>query len=129
MLNSLSHIGLQINDKDLKSFYFNILECKVEKEFMLNKEEATNIFGISENIKIVQTKIGNIKLELFVFNKKIQSNFNHICFTSSKSSQIAEKVEKENYKVYIHTKTDNSKTYFISDSNNNIFEFKSIESL
>lgn len=124
MLNSLNHIGLQINDKDLKSFYFNILECKVEKEFILNKEEALQIFGLSEEVKIVYTKTGNIELELFVFNKNIQKNFNHICFTSNNSSIIAKKAKKENYRVFIRTKTDKSKTYFISDSSNNIFELK-----
>lgn len=126
MENKILHIGLQIIENDLNVFYVNVLGCKILRTFKVSSQDALAIFGIPKEVSIVYTQMGNIELELFLEDMTKTINFNHICIQTKQVEEIANKAIVGGYRVYVHKKSDNTQTYFVSDSNNNIFEIKTI---
>jgi hypothetical protein len=124
MTNLLHHIGLQVIEKDISSFYTNVLGCVTKWVFKLLKEDAVQIFNINKDVEIVYTQCENLELELFIDNKPKESNFNHICILTDKDVEIVNRAKMGGFRVFTREKKDKTKTYFVSDSNNNIFEIK-----
>lgn len=124
MANRIHHIGLQIAEKDLQLFYIDILRCVIIREFNLSKEEAFSIFNLSKAVRIIYTRCEGIEMEFFVDSSAVTQTFNHICIHSDIADEIASKANSAGFRVYTRKKNDNTKTYFISDSNHNVFEIK-----
>lgn len=124
MANLLHHIGLQVIEKDIEVFYINVLDCVIKWDFKLLKEEALQIFKIDKDVDIFYTQCENLELELFVDNKPKEANFNHVCILTDKDVEIVKRAKLGGFRVFTREKKDNTKTYFVSDSNNNIFEIK-----
>jgi len=122
-MNKILHIGLHIIENDLESFYTNVLNCKIERTFNLQPEDSFNIFGINEEVKILRVSCGGIELELFIDGKIKSPTFGHICFRSSEAERIFETASENGYRTFIR-KRNSGETYFISDSNHNLFEIK-----
>lgn len=120
----IHHLGLQIIEKDLQPFYFEVLGCKLLRKFNLSKEEAFSIFNILKDVEIIYTRCENIELELFIDNIIKSPSFCHVCLHSHNVMEIVNKAKIAGFHIYIREKKDNSKTYFISDSNYNLFEIK-----
>lgn len=120
----IHHIGLQIVEEDLRLFYQNILGCTIKTEFLLPKEEAFQIFKVDTDVKIVYTQCDSYDLELFIANVPKAPSFNHACIYVPNHSEIAIKAQNAGFNVYVREKNMNSKTYFVSDSNHNLFEIK-----
>jgi hypothetical protein len=120
----IHHIGLQIVENDLQPFYKKVLSCIILREFILPKEEAFLIFNISNEVKIIYTQCENVELELFIDDKPKEASFNHVCIHTNRADEITNKAQTENFRVFIREKKDGTKTYFISDSNYNLFEIK-----
>lgn len=125
MNNSLQHIGLQVLEEDLQSFYKDILNCETKRSFTLSAEEAFPIFGIKQEVTIYFVACGDIGLELFVGEKIHTPTFGHICFQSNKAEEINNKAKAKGFRTYTRKRNSNA-TYFISDNNNNLFEIKKI---
>lgn len=125
MANFIHHIGLQIIEKDIQSFYIEVFGCAILRTFTLSGEEAFSIFNLKKEVKIVYTQCENIELELFVDDNLKNPTFNHVCIHSDRVTEIINNAEKKGYSVHIREKQDKTKTYFVCDSNNNIFEIKS----
>jgi hypothetical protein len=123
-MNKILHIGLHIIENDLESFYTNVLNCKIERTFNLQPEDSFNIFGINEEVKILRVSCGGIELELFIDGKIESPTFGHVCFQSSEAERIFETASENGYRTFIR-KRNSGETYFISDSNHNLFEIKS----
>ena len=120
-----NHTGLHVLQVDVKSFYEDILGFEEERSFALSAEESLNIFGIDSRVNIVQGNCGNVNLELFISSNLIQPSYNHVCIAVSDAKRLSELALHKGYKV--HTRNGKvSTTYFISDSNNNIFEVKNL---
>ncbi|MGC8825245.1 MAG: VOC family protein [Bacteroidales bacterium] len=124
MENKIHHIGLQITENDLNAFYITVLGCKIIRTFEVSSQDALSIFGIPKSVKIVYTQMGNIELELFTDDTPKPVIFNHTCILTNQANEIANKAMASGYRVYVRKKSDNTQTYFVSDSNNNIFEIK-----
>lgn len=126
MINyNIKHIGLQVTQEDLSTFYVAIMGLKFLSDFKIPTKEAERIFGIAEEVKVIYATSEEIDFELFVSKSKSLS-FNHICI-ETKGNELIKKITSQNlYKVSIREKQDRANTYFLSDSNNNIFEIKPI---
>ena len=124
MTDFIHHIGLQVTEEDISSFYINVLGCNVLREFTLLKEDAYLIFGILKEVDIFYTQCGNIELELFVDKTPKAATFNHVCIHTDTVVEIVKKAQSAGFNVFTREKNDQSKTYFVSDSNHNLFEMK-----
>jgi hypothetical protein len=124
MANLIHHIGLQVIEKDILSFYMNVLGSSAIREFTLLKDDAFPIFSIPNEVKIVYTQCGNIELKLFIDKKPNVATFNHVCIHADNVAEIVKKAPKAGFGVFIREKADHTTTYFVSDSNHNLFEMK-----
>lgn len=119
---TLKHIGLQVAEKDVTSFYIDLLDFKILRSFSLSEDDAYNIFKIRKSVKVLYGTCGETDLELFVLDKSSTQTFSHLCIGIEQANTIVEKANKKGYRTYIR----NNQTFFIADSNNNIFEIKEI---
>lgn len=127
MTSHLKHIGLQVSENDLTNFYETLLGCSISRIMNLPAEDAGAIFKIAHPVKIIQACFRGLELELFVHDQEKQASFNHLCLNLTDAAEIAQKAEKMGYRVYVRQKTNKPATYFISDSKNNVFELKNME--
>ncbi len=123
MTNKLLHIGLHIIENDIESFYTNVLDCKIERTFSLQAEATFPIFNINKEVKIFYVNCNGIEFELFIGDKIDSPTFGHVCIQSSDAEKIFEKAKLMGYHTFIR-KRNSKETYFIKDSNQNLFEIK-----
>jgi len=125
-MNNIKHIGLTVCEKDVKTFYEEILDFKIKKTFVLTQENAANIFNIPTAIKVIGGECPEMELELFIMdnpdNSKIKT-FNHVCFSTHRVAEITTKARHNGYKTLV---LEHSGTLFVTDSNQNIFEIKQL---
>lgn len=123
MTNTLIHIALHVNEKDVNSFYLNVLHGKIERTFELSKEVSSEIFAINKNVKVVQVSIEGIDFELFIDDDPQLPTFAHVCLHSEWAKKIMERANLNGYRTYLH-KNNSMETCFIRDTNYNLFEIK-----
>jgi len=122
-MNNIKHIGLQVNENDVKFFYKEILHFDTARTFDLTLENATNIFGIPKETKVLAGKCPEMELELFIHEKASVTTFNHVCFQTIRMAEIIEKAKINGYKTFV---LSGSGTLFLFDSSQNIFEIKQL---
>jgi hypothetical protein len=122
MSNTLIHIALHVNEKDVNSFYLDVLHGKVERTFELSKEVSSEIFNIDKNVKVVQVSCHGVDFELFINDDPLLPTFAHVCLLSRQAKKIMERANLKGYHTYV--RNNSSGTYFIRDANNNLFEIK-----
>lgn len=123
MTNALQHIGLQVSEKDVNSFYLDVLHGEITRAFELHKEIASEIFKIDKNVTMIQVSVEGIDLELFINDDPCLPTFAHVCFQSDRAKKIMERAIQKNYRTYSR-KNSSTETCFIRDTNNNLFEIK-----
>ena len=120
----IEHIALTIsNPAEIKDFYRNILEMNEEKTFVLNKNLADKIFGISQETPVFFMQKGDLFLEIFVSTGLQKQKFNHICLSIKNREMLIKKASKKNYEC-IRIERDTFDMIFIKDKHGNIFELK-----
>jgi hypothetical protein len=119
------HAGLQVLPVDIKAFYEDILSFKIERSFALSAEESSNIFGIDSPVEIIQGCCGQVNLELFISDNLCQPTYNHTCISVSNAESIVKLALQKGYRVHARN-GKSAATYFLSDSNRNIFEVNNI---
>ena len=117
------HVGLQILENDIVPFYEEVMGVVITRTFELNEEESSKIFGISRCVTIISGKLGEEDIELFVDGWSREPSYNHVCFQTSNAEQLFKKADERGYRVY-KRKGHVGITFFVSDSNRNIFELK-----
>lgn len=125
MINTV-HIALNVCEKDVQSFYIDVLKGEVTRTFELSKEDSSEMFNINKKVKVSQMSCEGIDFELFIGDKSQLPTFAHVCFQSLQAKEIAEKAKLKGYRTYIRN-NNSSVTYFISDTNYNMFEIKTKE--
>ena len=125
MSMDFKHIGLQVVEKDIIPFYEEVLGFISKHSFELGETDSNKIFGINKNILIIYGSCGNIDFELFVNNSPKDITYNHICIQVNEAHQISRRAQERGYKVF-KRKGRESETFFITDSNSNVFEVKSL---
>lgn len=123
MTNTLIHIALHVNEKDVNSFYLDVLHGKITRSFELSKDVSSDIFNINKNVKVVLVSCDGIDFELFIDDDLPLPTFAHVCFYSEQAQKIMQRANQKGYRTHLH-KTNTIETYFLSDLNNNLFEIK-----
>ena len=122
----LEHIALNIlHPQEIENFYQNILGMTIIKNFTIGKDLAEQFFNISKDTLVYLMQKDDLLLELFVNERNIGSDFNHICITVTDREKIVKNANNNSYKC-IRRKRDFSDQIFISDKSGNIFEIKEI---
>ncbi len=120
----LEHIALSVTDtEEIKNFYFNILEMKEVKNFVLNKELANNIFKIEKEVPVFLLQKDKLFFEIFVTNMQNNQGYNHVCIEIQNREELVEKAIKQGY-ICIRIERDMFDLIFIKDKSGNIFEIK-----
>jgi 4-hydroxyphenylpyruvate dioxygenase-like putative hemolysin len=125
-MNSIKHIGLTVYEKDVKSFYEEILNFKSNNTFVLTQENAANIFNIPMATRVIAGACPEMELELFMLDDEEYNQkraFNHICFFTHRIEELTTKAKQKGFKTIV---LQHSGTLFIADSNQNIFEIKQL---
>jgi hypothetical protein len=123
MTNTLIHIALHVNEKDVNSFYLDVFHGEITRTFELSKDVSSDIFNINKNVKVVQVSCDGIDFELFIDDDLLLPTYAHVCFHSKQAQKIMERANQKGYRTHLH-KTNTMETYFISDLNYNLFEIK-----
>jgi hypothetical protein len=126
MENSLLHIGLHVLEQDVKNFYSEILSCETKRIFVLQAADVNSFFGLNKEVTVQLVSCSGIDFELFIDGKIDSSTFGHVCFQSADAEKIFEKAKEGGYKTFVRKRNSNE-TYFISDSNHNLFEIKNVK--
>lgn len=119
----IKHVGLQVFENDVLPFYEEVLGMVSTRAFMLNEEESGKIFGIRRSVTVISGKLGDAEIELFVHASTPEPTYNHVCIHTFHAEQLYKKAEERGYRVY-KRKGHVGITFFVSDSNGNIFEVK-----
>lgn len=123
MINTLQHIGLQVSEKDINSFYLDVFHGKIERTFDLSKEVSAEIFNVDKNVKVVNVSIEGVDFDLFINSDPQFPTFAHVCFQSNRAKKIMERAIQKGYRTYSR-KNSSTETCFIRDTNYNLFEIK-----
>ncbi|MFO7868519.1 MAG: VOC family protein [Bacteroidales bacterium] len=118
------HVGLQVVDKDVVSFYEDVLQGTVIRSFVLPEELCGEIFNIHQQTTIVCMMCDGFELELFVSDCSENQSFNHLCVESFSAEDIYNAAVQSGYVTYKRSSKNGGYTYFIKDSCANIFEIK-----
>lgn len=126
MGNTLRHIGLQVVEPDVQSFYMEVLQFSRVRSFDLSGDVAFDVFGIYKSVNVIFGECAEMTLELFVVDVPQQRSFGHCCFSSRRMAEIEKKAAENGYKTCCRGSVGNE-TLFICDSSNNVFEIKQLE--
>ena len=125
MIN-IVHIALNVSEKDVQSFYIDVLKGEVTRTFELSKEDSSEIFNINKKVQVSQVSCEGIDIELYIGGESQLPTFAHVCFQSLQAKEIFEKAKLNGYHTYVRN-NNSSPTYFVSDANSNLFEIKTKE--
>ena len=119
----LRHVAITINrEMDLETFYKEILGFNEMRRFTLPADLSDKLFGISEATEVVLLKSGDIYLEAFLSNRKIDPVYGHICISLQNRIDAMQKAELNGYSVTRIERTAKEDLVFIRDGTGNSFE-------
>jgi hypothetical protein len=120
----LKHVALQYSEKKQADMFFSkILGLQLKKTFTISKDLTFEIFGIKEEILIVVYENENACFEIFITNKKNESNFEHTCIQINNKEEFIERCKKYGIKPSFVKKGEKT-LLFIKDFAGNLFEIK-----
>jgi hypothetical protein len=119
----LKHIALEIDKSDLDDFYRDILKTEIAEQALLKEETAEQLFGVPQPVKVHYAKGEGYELELFCYRKTFIPTFRHICIESKRARDIYHSSLEKGYRA-VKRKNGDRVSYFITDSNGNMFELK-----
>ena len=121
---NLEHVALNIADlKEIENFYCGILGMSEIRHFVLEKNLASEIFGIEKETTVFQLQKNEILLEIFLMPERFENGFSHLCISLSDREEMANKADQNGYSC-MRLKRGNSDMIFIKDKSGNIFELK-----
>ena len=120
----LNHIGISISDpSEINTFYQEILEMKLVKQFAINSDLSKQIFQINKETNVFLMQKDNLILEIFINENLVLKQYNHICVNVYSSSNMIKKAKENNYACTIIPRK-NYDLVFIEDKIGNVFEIK-----
>jgi catechol 2,3-dioxygenase-like lactoylglutathione lyase family enzyme len=120
----LNHIGITIKDSsEIKNFYQDILGMEIIRQFAINKELSDQVFQINQETEVCLMQKDDLVFELFVIEKPISMQYNHICIDVLYRDNLIESAKSKNYSCVIIPRK-NCDLVFIKDKSENIFEIK-----
>ncbi len=119
----LKHIALEITESDIQDFYVAILGARIKNQFLLNEEDAEQIFNIRKSADVYYLSLDQVEFELFIHTNLPGDTFNHTCLTIANARKVFELANARGFWTHLRKSGDNE-TYFIKDKNGNLFELK-----
>ena len=120
------HTGLGAStEKNADRFFVNILGLEKQIPKILNQEMTRAIFGIAEELLIINYKNENVHYEILVYKeyKTPEKQITHSCLQVKDLINIVDKCRNSGLKV-IEVPKEKGVITFISDFEGNLFEFK-----
>lgn len=120
------HTGLGAStEKNADRFFVNILGLEKQIPKILNQEMTRAIFGIAEELLIINYKNENVHYEILVYKeyKTPEKQITHSCLQVKDLINIVDKCRNSGLKV-IEVPKEKGVITFISDFDGNLFEFK-----
>ncbi len=120
------HTGLGASsEENADRFFVNILGLEKLITKVLNKEMTHTIFGISEELLIINYKNENVHYEILVYGayKAPEKQISHSCLMLNDLENILNKCREAGLKV-IKVPKGTGMVIFISDFDGNLFEMK-----
>lgn len=120
----LNHIGISISDpSEINTFYQEILEMKLVKQFTLNSDLSKQIFQINKETNVFLMQKDNLILEIFINENSALKQYNHICVNVYSRSKLIKKAKEDHYTCTIIPRKKHD-LVFIEDKTGNVFEIK-----
>lgn len=123
----IQHVALSMDTKDhARSFYQELLNGELIKEFVISKSLVEKIFSIKifdDHISVMVFEIENLLFEIFISNKKISTGFNHVCISVENLNGFMKQCQSMNITILKIPKNDKT-LIFIKDFSGNLFEIK-----
>ena len=120
------HTGLGAStEKNADRFFVNILGLEKQIPKILNQEMTRAIFGIAEELLIINYKNENVHYEILVYKeyKTPDKQITHSCLHVKNLINIVDKCRKAGLKV-VEVPKGTGVVTFISDFDGNLFEIK-----
>ena len=108
---------------DIGHFYSDILGFTEKYKFEIDRDTATQIFGISDEIMVSVIEREGLSIELFHLTDSFQAGITHICLNVPDFLITCKLAEDSGYPVII-IKRPAGILAFISDKTGNRFEIK-----
>ncbi len=120
----LNHIGINIVDTgEIQHFYQDILGFYPERSFPINLEISKIFFDIKGETKAFIVKNKSLRLELFLYDKPINTGYAHLCVEVEDREETVRKSAANGYPV-IRMKRESGDLLFVKDKAGNVFELK-----
>lgn len=117
------HVGISVNDKsDIDDFYIKILGFKILYAFEIDKNTASEIFNVSQNLDVITLELEDFILEVFISRETSKCTFNHICLELSDFDELMKRIEK--HVIFKRINREGGRTIFVRDKSANLFEIK-----
>ena len=117
------HIGLTIkNESEVKDFYEDLLNFKLEKQFTLPKDLNQKIFGFYEDTPVYRLSNGFVDIELFLTNLPARKNYTHLSYETTDRKALVDKAKMKNYPTITVEREEKSDLVFLQDQFGNLFE-------
>jgi len=119
----LRHVAITVNrESDINRFYEGILGFSEVRRFILPDDLSDQLFGISDATEVVLLNSGDIYLEVFLSERKIEPVYSHICISLQNRIDVMQKAELNGYSVTIVERTSKEDLVFLRDGTGNSFE-------
>lgn len=122
-MTSLKHVGIQVHPADVVDFYVEILNGQLSGNHQIEAEQSNLLFQINNDVKITYVQIGSFTLELFLLKQEAKPSFQHICIETELHKSMYESAVERGYEGFSYG-NELSRTYFIKDKAQNVFELK-----
>ena len=123
----IQHVALCMDSKDhARSFYQDVLQAELIKEFEISKSLINEIFSITVNvnkIKVMVFETENLIFEVFINPGIMNNSFNHVCISVDNLSGFLNQCKNMNLSIFKIPKDDKN-LIFIKDYSGNLFEIK-----
>ena len=118
------HTGFTVRSKEeIKSFYSDILNMDMIRNFQLDGKLSKLLFNVNREIDVYQMQKDEVMFEVFIYEEMITPVINHICMALENRELAAQRANEKNYKV-VRIKREKNDLIFIYDKDGNIFEIK-----
>jgi len=120
----LNHLALPLHfTDDIQHFYAGIFGFTEKYRFEIDREVASVIFGIEDEITVSVIEREGLSIELFHLTDAIQSGIAHVCLNVPDFSVICQLAKESGYPVLAIDRPKGA-IAFISDKTGNRFEIK-----
>ena len=120
----IHHIAIQRSNRSRTiEFFEKLLGYKLIKNSLLPSILSKEIFDIDGKVEMLNFADGNISIEVFITDRKIDNGFAHICLFVEDIENFILQCKKINLKPFSIDK-DGREIFFVRDEDGNLFEIK-----